>query len=431
MQIENPFVQYMYSYPHKTSYGTLDGVHLRDCYEPLIHGQNSLYFHVPFCQYKCGYCNLFSVTGWSESRMQDYVSAMERHAAQLAEILPAEVSFQDLTLGGGTPLMLSEAQLRKVFALARTYLRFQPEVHPIVIETSPNQTTEEKLNILKEECVNRVSIGVQSFHDSELASLYRMHDAASARRALHAIKNKCFDCLNIDFIYGIPGQTVNSLLDSLKQALEFEPDELFVYPLYVKPQTLLHRRNIKQAEDAFLMQKHMREFLKSAGYEPHSMRRFVKGTAGALPESLCGFGNTISVGCGGRSYIGNLHFCTPYAVRREHCLSILEDYIRQEDYLQITHGFVLSAEEQKRRYVIKQVLFGRGIELADYEKHYEENILDAFPVITQWMNAGYAKSTDGFITLTEDGFLLSDYLGPQLISPEVAKLSTEFYVPMN
>lgn len=446
MQIENPFVQYMYSYPHKTSYRTLENVHLGDYCAPLNGGSNSLYMHIPFCQYKCGYCNLFSVTGQPEQRMQDYVDAMERHAVQLSEVLQhsqasqcslaslhsqasqdSGAEFSDLTLGGGTPLILSEAQLRKVFSIARDILHFQPDTHPIVIETSPNQTTSEKLSILKEEGVNRISIGVQSFHDAELASLYRMHDSASAKRALHAIKEKNFDCLNMDFIYGIPGQTVDSLLDSLKQALEFEPDELFVYPLYVKPGTLLYQKQAKQSADIFAMQKQMREYLRAAGYEPHSMRRFVKGSGHRLPENLCGFGNTISVGCGGRSYVGNLHFCSPYAVKQSHCINIIEDYIAREDYLVIPHGFLLSDEEQKRRYVIKQVLFGRGIDLADYAMHYKDNVLDAFPAIRQWINDGYARNSDGFITLTEEGFLLSDYLGPQLISPAVQALSAEFY----
>lgn len=427
MPTSNPYTQYMYSYPHKTAYRTLTDVHLKDYISRLSCSENSLYFHIPFCQTKCGYCNLFSVTGKSTEWMQSYVDAMEKHAKQLADILPNDVSFQDLTLGGGTPLILSEEQLCKVFTIARNILGFEPENNSIIIETSPNQTTLEKLALLKKEHVNRISIGVQSFHDNELSAIYRMHNSDSAKRALHDIKNMDFDCVNIDLIYGIPGQTTDSLLASLTQALKFEPDELFVYPLYVKPGTLLHSKNIQRLDEAFEMYKLVHSFLKKAGYHPHSMRRFVKDNVDTLPESLCGFGNTISIGCGGRSYVGNLHFCTPYAVGQTQCLPILNEYIAKEDFLNISHGFFLNENEEKRRYVIKHILFGKGINRMDYKSHYHQDVLVDFPLIKDWIDTDYATINTDFITLTEEGFALSDYLGPQLISSEVMERSTAFY----
>ena len=90
------------------------------------------------------------------------------------------------------------------------------------------------------------------------------------------IQNVGFACVNLDLIYGIPGQTMESLGDSLGQALEFEPEELFVYPLYVKPGTYLYRQGAECAEDAFEMYRFVREFLLKAGYRPYSMRRFVR-----------------------------------------------------------------------------------------------------------------------------------------------------------
>lgn len=415
--MENPYRQYMYSYPHKTAYGTLRDIRLEDYVGRLQGGDNSLYFHIPFCQYKCGYCNLFSVTGQPEQLMWDYVDAMERHAGQLSEVLPEYVKFADLTLGGGTPLMLPEPLLCRVFELAREYFGFEADGHFVVVETSPNQTTENKLSILKDEGVDRVSIGVQSFQEEELAVLHRFHTVETARKALSSIKQKGFSCLNIDLIYGIPGQTAESLLDSLKQALEYEPEELFVYPLYVKPQTFLHRQGIQPSKDAFEMYFHVRDFLQSEGYQPYSMRRFVKGRS--TDGISCGFGNTISLGCGGRSYIDNLHFCSLYAVKQEHCLSILKEYIEQQDYLQINHGYVLSVEEQKRRYVIRHILFGMGINRQEYRENFGGEADRDFPVLKEWVEAGYAMTGDAWITLTDKGFALSDYLGPQLISQEV------------
>lgn len=424
--MNHPYIQYMYSYPHKLAYRTLQGMHLKDYIGRLSGKENSLYFHIPFCQYKCGYCNLFSLAGQNEQQMEEYVKAMQRHAVQLAEILPKDAVFSDLTLGGGTPLILPEKLLRRVFSIAENYFDIEAGNQTIVVETSPNQTTEEKLRILKEAGVSRISIGVQSFQESELLALHRFHNKDAVKKALDLIRRVGFDCLNIDLIYGIPGQTKESLKDSLCQALKFEPEELFVYPLYVKPGTHLFYQGAECSKDAFEMYLFVREFLKEAGYQPYSMRRFVKQKSGQalakMPVSLCGFSNTISVGCGGRSYLGNLHFCAPYAVEPKQCRTILQDYVEQKDFLQIMHGFLLSLEEEKRRYVIKHVLFGRGICLKDYNMHFGSEAVKDFPLLLDWVREGYAVLTEEFLSLTEQGFALSDYLGPKLISDQVRDL---------
>lgn len=420
MQIENPYIQYMYSYPHKTAYRPLKNVDLRQFLDSLTGAENSLYFHVPFCQYKCGYCNLFSLAGQSEEIMNHYVDAMERQAEQIQQVLPENTKFSDLTLGGGTPLILPEHLLERIFWIAHEKLGFDTKGHSVIVETSPNQTTEEKLKLLKEHGITRISIGVQSFQEDELRALTRFHTVETAKKALNLIKQKNFDCLNIDLIYGIPGQTWESLKYSLEQALAFAPEELFIYPLYVKPGTGLYQKT-NRSDKTYELYLRIKETLEKNGYHPYSMRRFVKTTK-KLPlqtTSLCGFGNTLSIGCGARSYLGNLHFCTPYAVTQKHCMTLLHKYIRETDYLQVSYGFLLNEDEQKRRYVIKHILFGMGISKSDYRQHFEKEAIDDFPKIADWIQQGYVSESEAFLTLTEEGMALSDYLGPQFISPEV------------
>lgn len=426
--MENPYVQYMYSYPHKTAYRGLEGVSLKEYLPCLESRENSLYVHIPFCQYKCGYCNLFSLAGKEEVFMEQYIDALERHARQLSLVLPEQVQFQDLTLGGGTPLILPERLLNRVFAIVKKYFRFAKEMFPIVVETSPNQTNKEKLEILKEHGVSRVSIGVQSFQEEELKSLHRFHSINTAKEALYTIKEMEFECLNIDLIYGIPGQTMESLEISIKQALEFKPEELFVYPLYIKQDTPLQQEGMVQSERTFEMYKFVRGFLEKAGYVSCSMRRFVRKDRISQKNvsELCGFGNTISLGCGGRSYIGNLHFCMPYAVKQDDCLKIVEEYIRRTDYTQISHGYILSEEEQKRRYVIKHILFDTGIYKLDYHQYFNAEVMRDFPILKEWKKQGYLQEDEVRLRLTANGFALSDYLGPKLISKEVREKMEAF-----
>lgn len=429
--IKEPYIQYMYSYPHKTAYRTLSGVNLADRVSSLMGQENSLYFHIPFCQYKCGYCNLFSVAG-AENKlpfMEEYVYTMERQAEQIAGILPEGAAFNNMSLGGGTPLLLPEHVLRHVFVIAEKYFGIKYGEIPVNIETSPNQTDKNKLDILKENNVTRISIGVQSFNKIELRTLHRFHSPERAVKALELIKETGFPCLNIDIIYGIPGQTKNTLLKSLKQALLFKPEEMFVYPLYVKSGTYLGQRGIKPSEDTMELYQCTRDFLLSRGYVQQSMRRFVlKGNIQPQKNdvSLCGFGNTISIGCGGRSYIGNLHFCTPYTVGNAGCIKQINNYIKQEDFLEIKHGFILSEEEQKRRYAVKHILFGNGILKEDYKEHFNSRAEEDFPFIKEWCTKGYACIGNDFISLTKEGIALSDYLGAFFISDEVKNKMEEW-----
>lgn len=416
MRPMNPYQQYMYSYPHKTAYGALSGVSLVDYVDRLA--DSSLYFHIPFCQSKCGYCNLFSVMGQEYDLMEQYIDAMERHAGQISPILPDSVEFSDLTLGGGTPLLLSVPQLERVFRIARDQLGFRPEGRQVAVETSPAQTTEEKLVLLKEHGVSRISMGVQSFFQDELTRLNRSHTVEQVKDAMLLIKRADFTCMNLDLIYGIPGQTEESLLCSVKQALSYDPEEIFLYPLYIKKDTYLSSRAVMRQEDAYRMYGAARRYLRERGYVPYSMRRFVReGDAGGLTG--CGFENTLSIGCGGRTYIDELHFCMPYGVRQSQCRQILASYMGEEDYLAVRHGYILSGEERRRRYVIKNILFACGLSIGDYREHFKTDPRQEFPILEEWIRQGYARSDGEGIRLTEEGFCLSDYLGPMLISDEV------------
>lgn len=428
----NPYVQYMYSYPHKTAYRRLRGISLEQYVHYLKGGGNGLYVHLPFCQSKCGYCNLFSVTGQQEADVSRYLEAVSRQCIQYQQLLDSvQAEFDELVIGGGTPLLLTEQQLDRLFGMLQKHIRFLAQ-REAVIETAPNQTDARKLGILKQAGVTRVSVGIQSFHDQELRALGRKHQAQKAREALHLLKAADFACINTDFIYGIPGQTVQSLLDSLKEALAFAPDEIFLYPLYLHPGAWLKQRERDGEEtQAFLQYQHGSAFLKSAGYRQDSMRRFVR-QPGARPYQACGFGTSLALGCGGRSYLGNLHFCSPYATAQAECLQRLLEYEQTKDYTQITHGILLSEEERKRRYLIRHLLIQPGLSLDEYQKVFATAAMEEFPILNDWRKSGYVrlqenhkeqrKQKETFLSLTPEGMGLSDYLGPMLISEEVLAL---------
>lgn len=416
----NRYQQYMYSYPHKTAYGPLEEIRLDDYKSHLeIDCINSLYFHMPFCETKCGYCNLFSLAGQSSAIVEDYLAAMKR---QLEQYNLGSVRFHDLTIGGGTPLYLSVQQLEQMFVLAETSVQFDSSCPEIIIETSPRQTTADKVQVLKEHGVTRVSMGVQSFQDQELQTLGRVHRRADIQRALVLLKEAAFPCLNLDLIYGVPGQSVDSVKDSLKQVLSYVPEEIFLYPLYIKPGTGLYRQGQRVSDEAYPLYRILREELLQRGYKQTSMRRFIRGEQAEDDDwEGCGFSeHTLSIGCGGRSYIDELHFCAPYSVRPEGCARILQTYLQKTDHQAISYGYLLSADERKRRFILKNLFFFRGLPVNQYEIFFGCSPLNDFPQLEQWLNAAWVYQDEaGNLRLSAAGLDLSDYLGPKLISPAV------------
>lgn len=116
------YVQYMYSYPHKTAYRPLEGVSLEDRAGLLADRENEWYIHLPFCESKCGYCNLFSVAGADPALIEAYLDRVEIQASQYREMFERQEKmpvFSSLTVGGGTPLLLSPAQLQRMFSIVK------------------------------------------------------------------------------------------------------------------------------------------------------------------------------------------------------------------------------------------------------------------------------------------------------------------------
>ncbi len=446
MEFSERYEQYMYSYPHKTAYRSLHGINLIDYFPKREEEMLSLYFHIPFCESKCGYCNLFSVTGQKEDFISSYLDAIERQALQYLENINKNsyAFFYSLTLGGGTPLLLSEEQLERLFSIAYQF----PFIKnlPVVVETSPKQTTKAKLEILKQYGTTMISIGIQSFKEEELLSLNRSHTLQDCKKALYLIEDMGFSCRNIDLIYGIPGQTKQSLQYSLDAALFYQPEEIFLYPLYIKQGTPLYLKKTEISSQRYDLYLFASRYLLDQGYQQISMRYFKKilkhnrdqnhykeNKENKDREKSCGFEHTLSLGCGGRSYLKNLHFCTPYHIYPSACLQEIHSFIEQSDYIPISFGYLLNGDEMLRRYIIKNLLHRNGIIMEDYIKARElcmqyqyydfsekfDSIFKDFPILYELLEEKLMIQEKQRIVLTEKGISYSDVIGPLFISKTV------------
>ena len=149
-------------------------------------------------------------------------------------------------------------------------------------------------------------------------------------------------------------------------------------------------------------------------------------------------GTSLALGCGGRSYVGKLHFCSPYAITGKECLKRLEEYEKTVDFTDVRHGILLSEEEIQRRYLIRHLLIYPGVDIQKYESCFGSGLMEDFPVLQDWMEQGWIrwngsqekkvqeKGGGKFLALTQTGLGLSDFLGPRLISPGIQRAMEEW-----
>jgi oxygen-independent coproporphyrinogen-3 oxidase len=202
------YVSYTYSYPHKMAYRCFETpLRLDELWAQEDRDALFLYMHIPFCEMRCGFCNLFTTANPAEGMERVYLEAIRRQAERVWAAL-GKASFARMALGGGTPTYLSLDGLTLLFDLAEDLFGVSLGSIPISVETSPFTAQPDKLALLRERGVNRISIGVQSFLVDEVKAVGRSQNAAVVAQALEHIRVAKFPILNIDLMYGLPGQTV-------------------------------------------------------------------------------------------------------------------------------------------------------------------------------------------------------------------------------
>jgi len=426
-----PYRSYLYSYPHKTAYRELERkIPLSELWQQEAAETFFLYMHIPFCGARCGFCNLFTLPSKQTSVHEQYVDALERQAQQWAPYV-GHKPFARFAIGGGTPTLLEPAQLERLFTIAERTMGLNPQQASISVETSPETVSEDRLQILTDYQVDRVSMGIQSFVESEAAAIYRPQKPQEVERALEQLKRYKFPILNLDLIYGLPGQTIDTWLYSLERAISYEPEEIFIYPLYTREHTIVKPGEVRASGDDIRLDCYLaaRDRLSAAGYTQSSMRRFAKADAGTskliLPFS-CQEEGMVGLGCGARSYTRHVHYSSRYAVGRRATASIIEDFVAAERYDLVDYGFQLNREEQQRRFILKALLHREGLTVQHYEERFGTIPFADYPELYQLLDGGLASFDGTVLQLLDEGLAYSDAIGDWFISSAVQQLMEGF-----
>jgi oxygen-independent coproporphyrinogen-3 oxidase len=421
--IGSPYQGYLYAYPHKTAYRPMrPRPRLRDVWAG--EGTRALfcYVHVPFCEMRCGFCNLFTRANPPAEQVSAYLAQLAVQAGRVRDALPGGARFARVAIGGGTPTYLTAPELERLFDVVDGFTGGARV--PLGVETSPATATTDRLAVLTARGVTRVSIGVQSFLDDEAHRAGRPQRRAEVDSALAAIRAAAVRTLNLDLIYGIPGQTAATWEYSLATALSWRPEELYLYPLYVRPLTGLGRRGIDDGDwDAqrLALYRQAVEVLTGAGYRQESMRMFRRSDAVDVggPEYCCQDDGMVGLGCGARSYTTGLHYSFDYAVGIGQVRAIIDDYLGRPatDFDVAEYGFALDGLEQRRRWLLKSLLRVDGVSRAGYAERFGSTVDDDFPQLSALAESGLMDADA--LRLTAEGLAYSDAIGPWLVSPGV------------
>lgn len=426
------YTAYSYSYPHKTAYRAFpQKLSLKSIWQDERSDSLFLYLHIPFCEMRCGFCNLFTTTNAETSLERAYLDQLERQAERVASAL-GQSSFARMALGGGTPTFLEAEDLDRLFEIVRRVFGADPRIAPTSAETSPYTSEPAKLAVLKDRGVERISIGIQSFVESEVMAVGRSQNNAVVERALANISEFDFDVLNIDLMYGLPGQTPATWRHSLAQAVGYKPEQIYLYPLYIRPLTGLGRRGTAPDDRRAELYRQAREFLIDSGYTQVSMRMFERRSDQSnnqRPVYCCQDDGMVGLGCGARSYTSSLHYSTHYAVEQQPVKQILRDYVDAPvdsfDYAE--YGCVLTESEQKRRFLIQSLLQMEGLSFEDYRKRFGASAkVDFASELSDLFHLGMIESGGGKIRLTELGLEWSDRIGYELYSSNVLNRMAEY-----
>lgn len=200
-QTTRPYQSYVYAYPHKTAYRPLaDRPALRALWAGERKDALSLYLHIPFCEVRCGFCNLFTRIGAPDELTTRYLDALDRQATAVRDALgdTDPVRFAAAAFGGGTPTFLTAAELERLCDIAEKRMGADLRSVPLSVETSPSTATADRLAVLADRGTTRISIGVQSFVEAEARAAARPQRRADVEAALDRIRDARIPILNIE-----------------------------------------------------------------------------------------------------------------------------------------------------------------------------------------------------------------------------------------
>lgn len=409
-------------------------------------GPVSLYLHFPFCVRKCRYCDFLSYPAKEEERAA-YLGLLEQEIREKATWLGHLLYGGNLPcvdtifFGGGTPSLMTQKELdHLMFVLASCFLIDSDA--EITLECNPGTVTEEKLDSFRRSGINRLSIGVQSFREEELRMLGRIHTEKEARQCIESAERVGFDSISLDLISALPGQSFSQWMESLREAVSWEPEHLSCYSLILEDGTPLKREYVAQygtdeepdeEEHSSLVQKeekaHLslpplpsveedrrmyhetREFLGKYGYRRYEISNYARPGYRSRHNSGYWTGHPyLGLGLGASSYLaipgkGRIRFANPDEMT-SYSRMVQED---PSQWIRSNGVEELSLRDQMAEFMFLGLRRMDGVRCDDFAQEFGQPIEAVYgDVIARYQDLGLLAQKEGRIYLTDAGIDVSN-----------------------
>lgn len=363
------------------------------------------YIHIPFCHHICHYCD-FNKVFMKGQPVDEYLEALEKEMEITTR--GSKSVLETVFVGGGTPTALNEVQLKKLVEAVQRQLSIDTSTE-YTFEANPGDLSREKLKILKDSGVNRLSFGVQTFNDELLQRIGRSHRARDVFESVEAAKEVGFENISIDLIYSLPGQTKQDFIDSIRTALSLDLPHYSGYSLIIEPKTVFY--NLMQkgklplpGEDA---EAEMYETLMVI-MEQHGLRQYEISNF-ALPgydsrHNLTYWNNEeyFGFGAGAHSYVNGMRQSN-YGPLKKYMEPLANGKLPIMDSHRVTHN------EKMEEEMFLGLRKTDGVSVRHFQEKFKENPLLLFSEqIKEWRSKGLLESNNGNIYLTRQGRLLGN-----------------------
>ena len=380
-----------------------------------------IYVHVPYCLRKCPYCDFFSSVNLSSVPV--FLESLKR---EMAMVGGTDQVFDTLYIGGGTPSVLEAEGIEQIIESIHSHFTIRFDVET-TLEVNPGTISRESLAKYRRAGINRLNIGVQSFHSNHLDFLGRIHSVAEASSSIEWARQVGFDNIGLDLIYGLPGQDEENWLNNLNRALETETEHLSCYMLTCESGTPMsrdvNRGRIQWPEDGTLRELFDTtiNFLITHGFLQYEISNFARKTDdGSEPrysrhnQKYWSFAPYIGLGPSAHSFIAPERYWNHRSI---------ENYVRQ-----IKAGQQPIAEKEKltREQMIMEAIYlglrtTRGIDLIGFEKMFGIKFLKTFEgKIVDLGKDSLLNLTNTHCALTPKGMAYLDSIAAELTSQDIA-----------
>lgn len=367
---------------------------------------HGLYVHIPFCRTKCHYCSFYSTTALA--RVPDFLQAVGKEM----DIYRSDFgTFDTVYIGGGTPSALSVKDLAVILAGLADKFDVSPQSE-ITLEANPGDVSLTLLQDFRRLGINRLNLGIQSFDDDALNFLGRRHSREQAILVFEMARKAGFDNLGLDLIYGLPGQSLADWLDTLRQALYFQPSHLSCYQLTLEPKTPLDTRHSK-GEISLPDQEMLADLffqtavaMEQAGYLHYEVSNFARDAASLSKHNQKYWRHTPYLGLGpaAHSFRNNKR----WGNHRDLARYITDLKINAKP---IDTEEMLTPEELRLEALFLGLRTKKGIDLVNFRERYGCDLLtEKKATIAHLMDEGLLEISGGCLRPTLSGMAVADSL---------------------